>query len=116
MQTYSPSSKAAALVANLKEARENISAIRELWIALFNEPTPGNGQIHRWLIMYGFDIVVAAIQDLAVWHGKNDQKLRIIEEERQPTPEEVQQHTKTLLDLVRYASGIMRNKKNGTDK
>jgi hypothetical protein len=116
MQTYTPNSKAAALVASLKEARENISAIRELWIALFGEPTPSNEQIHRWLLIYGFDIVVAAIQDLAAWQGKHQQKLTIIEQERQPTVEEIAEHSKSLLDLIRYASGIMKNKKVGTDK
>jgi hypothetical protein len=116
MQTYTPNSKAAALVEQLKEARENISAIRELWIALFGEPTPGNEQIHRWLLIYGFDIVVASIQDLAAWQGKHQQKLTIIERQRQPTVEEIAEHTKSLLDLIRYASGIMKNKKLGTDQ
>ena len=37
---YTPNSKAHALVLQLKEARENISAIRELWIDLFGEPAP----------------------------------------------------------------------------
>lgn len=116
MQTYTPNSKAAALVNQLKEARENISAVRELWIALFSEPTPSNEQSHRWLLIYGFDIVVAAIQDLAAWQGKHQQKLKIIEAQRTPTLEEVAEHSKSLLDLIRYASGIMKNKKLGTEK
>lgn len=109
---YTPHSKAHALVTRLKEARENIAAIRELWIELFGEPAPDDTQIHRWLIMYGFDIVVAAIEDLARWVGKHKQALAIIEQAgRQPTIEELREHTKALLDLIRYASGIMKNKK-----
>jgi hypothetical protein len=107
---YTPNSKAEALVLRLSEARENIEAIRELWIALFGEPTPDNSQIHRWLIRYGFDIAVESIQDLATWVGKHKQALAIIEAERVPTTEELKEHTKTLLDLIRYASGIMANK------
>ena len=51
-----------------------------------------------------------AIQDLSTWVGKHRQALSIIEAERTPTQEELKEHTKTLLDLIRYASGIMGNK------
>ena len=116
---YTPNSKAAALVAQLHEARENISAIGELRFELFSNSIPAlpaNEKIHRWLIMYGFDTVVESVKDLGAWQGKHQQKLEIIEAERPATEEELKEHSKTLLDLIRYASGIMRNKKNGTDK
>ena len=39
-----------------------------------------------------------------------EESLAIIEAERTPTPEETKEHTKQLIDLIRYASGIMANK------
>ena len=108
---YTPNSKASALVARIKEARENVAAIQELWRELFGDPVPDAQQMMRGLRMYGFEVVVAAVEDLASWVGKHDQALSIIKEEgRQPTTKELHEHTKSLTDKVRYASGIMKHK------
>jgi hypothetical protein len=113
---YTPDSKAAALVARLKEARENISAIKELWAALFGAPIPDDSQVHRWLLRYGFDAVVESIEDLMVWVGKHKQALAIMEESGEIiSPENRAEHTKTLTDLIRYVSGIMGYKAREAD-
>jgi dsDNA-binding SOS-regulon protein len=111
-RTYTPNSKAAALAAKIKEVEENISALQELWLFMIGKPVPEADQFKIWLMRYGFEITAAAIEELASWINKHKQELaKIRAEGREPTPEEIVEHSKTMLDLVRYASGIMKKMK-----
>jgi hypothetical protein len=113
---YMPNSKAAALVARIREAKENVAALRELWITYFGEPMPDDQQFLIWLTRYGFDIAVEAIEELASWLNRHEQELqKIAAEGRAATPEETIAHAKKLLDLIRYVSGIMKKKKAEQD-
>jgi len=105
---YTPGSKAAALIARIKEAEENSSAMQALWQSVFGTQPPDNRQCQIWLTRYGFDIAAESISDLANWINKHSQKLAEIVQHRQPTDEEIAEHTKSYLNTVKYASGIMK--------
>jgi hypothetical protein len=114
-QNNSTPGKAAALLARIKEARENVAALKELWIMLFGEPSPGEHQFMIWLNRYPFDIIEDAFAVVAEWLNRHHQALELIQQEegRQPNDEEIEQHTKVLSDLIRYASGVMAKKMKG---
>jgi len=104
------SAKAALLMARIRESKENAAALRELWGSIFGYPAPGDQQFFIWLDRHGFDIVADSIMALAAWVNRHGQELGKIAADRDPTAEETAAHTKGLVDLVQYASGIMKKK------
>jgi hypothetical protein len=65
-----------------------------------------DAQFHDWLSKYGFSIVVEAIEATATMFRRWDRQLEDMEAEGLMTTPR-----KTKLDLVRYASAVMRNRK-----
>lgn len=90
----------------IEEARQYAKALTELWEVLIGQPVPSERQFVMWLTRYGFEIVEEAIHATAAWLSKMRQALEAIEN---PTPEEIAQHTKGKLDLIKYASKVMSN-------
>jgi DNA-binding protein H-NS len=137
---YTKGSKAAMLIARLAEAKENISALQELWLTIIGEPVPDPKQCMIWLTRHNFDVVSESISDLANWVSKHGQ---LLEEDREkfakaktkyqaikkPTTEQtaeynneihkwneaIRLHHKGRLDLLKYVSGIMKWKEVDKD-
>jgi hypothetical protein len=123
---FTPGSKAAALAARIRDAKENVAALRELWVMLLGEPSPDDRQFIIWLKLYDFDTVSDAIDATAQWLSKFEQALALIQEDhvdkdgklvlgRTLTQEQIDAAVKTLLDKIRYASGVMSKKKKKAD-
>ena len=91
---------AAQLLARIQETKANVSALHALWSETISDDPdlqPSRNQFQVWLKLYDFDLVVDAIESLVIWLNK---------------AAEVMETPPALSALIKYASGIMANKKN----
>jgi hypothetical protein len=101
---------AADLIAKAKRVNEEASALREYWLTILpEEHCPDIRQFKLWLSMYGgLDNCIAGVDRTAVWLSKcESESAEIIADGGQPDP------PKTTLDIIQYASKVMRNKRDG---
>jgi hypothetical protein len=97
-----------ALLAKLKQTKEETAAIQELWRYLFHDFTPPDyPNCSNWLDRYGFDTVVYGLKAAGVNLSRKSQTLEEIEEEREPTAEEVAASKWTRVEILKYASSCM---------
>ena len=108
MTNYTHGSKAAQLIATLQTAKENLSALKEVWEFYFEPPIPPDSQFKVWLgrpALYGdVDNIAAGIVTSAQWLCNQRYMLESLPE---PTEEDIRLHTKGMEDVCRYASGCM---------
>lgn len=103
--------KAQELTDRLRQQREEAAAIAELWETILPEiEVPNERQfLTCWLRPYGFDTVVKGIEVAAQKYNAKQQTVAELEESGELTPEARKPLEWGQTDLVKYASGVMRN-------
>jgi hypothetical protein len=92
--------------------KEETAAVREFWLTTLPEDfAPDNRQCQVWLQMYGgLDNVIAGLERTQQWLQQRDQDNEERREQgKPPLP------AKNKLDIVKYASGVMRNIDRGIE-
>jgi len=101
---------AAELMARAKRVNEEGAALREFWLTILpEEHCPDIRQFKLWLSMYGgLDNCVAGLERTAVWLSQcESENAQILADGGQPN------QPKTTVDIIQYASKVMRNKRDG---
>jgi hypothetical protein len=105
-------SKAQQLIAAIREAKENVDAIQQLWEATIGKPLEPR-QASIWLQIYGFDWVVDGIKATAIWQNKHQQAIQeavnAVDIDEKQFDAVLKEHRKEHLDFVKFASGCMKN-------
>jgi hypothetical protein len=96
------------MLARLEQQKEEVEALQGIFLTLFPEEyLPAIRQWHIWLNRYDFDLVADSLEAASEWHNKAEQDYQERVEQGQSPDRGM---LKGKLDIVRYASGIMRNK------
>ncbi len=105
--------KAQELMERLRQQREEAGALAELWGTILPEfEVPNVRQfLTGWLRPYGFDTVVKGIETAAQHYHAQQQKIAELHESGELTPEKQQALEWGQTDVVRYASGVMKQTK-----
>lgn len=96
------------LLNRIRRAKEEAASLKELFIELFpREFVPEDRQFRIWLQRYELETIAASIERAAAWYGECLQTIEEIELKGKKPPAEL---WKGKLDIIKYASGTMRNK------
>jgi hypothetical protein len=100
-----------ALLALLKQRKEDAEAIQALWRALFREFTPPDfSQCYLWLKRHPLSTVVTGLEAAATCGSIKAQKLEEIEYDGQEaTPQQKEEARWTRVNVLKYASRAMNN-------
>jgi hypothetical protein len=97
-----------ALLAKIKQQKEEVEAIQALWRSLFRNFTPPDYiNCSIWLDRHDFETVVYGLKAAGVNLNKKAQALEAIEESHEPTAEEFETSKWTRTEILKYASGSM---------
>ena len=100
-------SRAQALQAKLRRLKEEIQALQDLWAMLFPDFEPlEQRQAHVWMNAYDFNHIT---ESLEVAQARYSQRLDQWAEGGDPAK---LKPPMTRLDVTKYASGTMKNKKS----
>lgn len=101
-------STAIDLLNRIRRQKEEAASLRELYSDLFPpEFVPEDRQFRVWLQRYDLETIAASIERAASWYGECLQALEELELEGKKPPVQLR---KGKLDIIKYASGTMRNK------
>jgi hypothetical protein len=103
---------ASDIIAKAKRLAEEAEAVQQYWTTTLPlEFLPEIRQCQLWLRMYGgLDNVIGGLERTQQWLQQIEQENAELEAEGKPT-----QITKTKLDVIKYASGVMKNLDRGID-
>ena len=105
-----PLSQAQQLQLKLRRLREEVSAIQDFWRTLFPEFDPLEPrQCHVWINAYDFNHICSALEIAQARASQRMDQWQLFElEGGDPNTKPPM----TRLDVIKYASGTMKNKKN----
>jgi hypothetical protein len=96
------------LLNRIRREKEEAASLKELHIELFPpEFVPEDRQFRVWLQRYDLETIAASIERTAAWYGESLQAIEEIELKGKKPHAELR---KGKLDIIKYASGTMRNK------
>lgn len=103
---------AADIIAKAKLLAEEADAVQQYWTTTLPlEFLPDIRQCQLWLRMYGgLDNVIGGLERTQQWLQQIEQQNAEFEAEGEPT-----RIIKTRLDVIKYASGVMKNLDRGID-
>src|ERR1039458_10123461 len=98
-------SQATDLLNRIRRQKEETAALKELYAELFPpEFMVADSQFGVWLRRYDFDIIAESFDRTADWLNQCQQKVEEAEAEGKKSDPHL---SKTKLDVVKYASGVM---------
>lgn len=101
------------LLSRIRREKEEAACLKELYEGLFPPDfMPEDRQFRVWLQRYDLETIAASIERAASWHGECLQAIEEIELKGKKPPAEL---WKGRLDIIKYASGTMRNKAREQD-
>lgn len=101
------------LLNRIRREKEEAASLKELYVELFPpEFVPEDRVFRVWLQMYDLETVAASIERTAAWFSECLQTIEEIELKGKKLPTDLR---KGKLDIIKYASGTMRNKKVAGD-
>ena len=99
---------AETLLIRVRREKQEAASLKELFIELFPpEFVPEDRQFRVWLQKYDLETIAASIERAAAWYGECLQAAEELEVKGKKPPAELR---KNKLDIIKYASGTMRNK------
>jgi hypothetical protein len=103
---------ASDIISKAKRLAEEAEAVQQYWTTTLPlEFLPEIRQCQLWLRMYGgLDNVIGGLERTQQWLQQIEQENAEFEAEGKPTG-----ITKTKLDVIKYASGVMKNLDRGID-
>jgi hypothetical protein len=105
-------SKAAALLACIKQQKEEVDALTVLWGETFPQfNAPDTRQFKVWLNIYDFDTVVLGIEKTLNWYNKivQAEATAVVGDETVAAKAKLASIDTT--QIVKYASGCMKKRK-----
>jgi hypothetical protein len=96
------------LLNRIRREKGEATSLKELYAELFPpEFLPEDRQFRVWLQRYDLETIAASIERTAAWYGECLQAIEELELEGKKPPAALR---KGKLDIIKYASGTMRNK------
>jgi len=101
---------AEALLTRIRQQKEEAGVLKELYSDLFPpEFVPEDRQFLIWLQRYDMETIAASLERTVAWYSEAMQNIEEFEAKGKKIPDALY---KNKLDILKYASGVMKGKAN----
>jgi hypothetical protein len=105
--TITVTTSASNLLSRIRQMKEEVEILKELFTDVLPVFVPDDRQFRIWLQRYDLDTVAASIERTAAWYNEAEQTIEELKVKGKPIPTVLR---KTQLDIIKYASGVMKGK------